>query len=250
MPTLKIEQDEFDNNPREWDNLGTMVCWHRNYKLGDEQPKMSGGAWMHMKLVELDMERRDKDGYYTEAWEDFVYDLERDEPAARAKAGKMLHDKWIVLPLYLYDHSGLSMSTSRGGWPFTCPWDTSTVGFIYVTKDKVREEFGWKRITRKRHERIVEYLRNEVSTYNQHLTGDVWYYIIEDDDGEYLESIGGLFGYDYAKEEGERELARFNKYAFFDWLFGLFFSIEERIEEEIDNEVRALGQPGPMLMYA
>jgi len=23
-------------NPREWDNLGTMVCFHKRYNLGDE----------------------------------------------------------------------------------------------------------------------------------------------------------------------------------------------------------------------
>jgi hypothetical protein len=250
MPTLKIEQDEFNCDPREWDNLGTMVSWHTHYTLGDEQPKMNAGAWMHMKLVEMDLERCDKNGYYTQQWEDFVYDLENDEPSARAKAWKMLSDRWIILPLYLYDHSGLSISTSRNGWPFNCPWDTSTIGWIYVTKEKVRDEYGWKRITSKRHERIVEYLRGEVATYNQYLSGDVWYYVIEDDDGEYLDSLGGLFGYEYAKKEGERALMRYSKYAFFDWLFGLFAQLEEQIEEEINEKVRAMGQVGPVLMYA
>jgi hypothetical protein len=32
---IKIVFDEDIWSPRDWDNLGTMVCWHRRYKLGD-----------------------------------------------------------------------------------------------------------------------------------------------------------------------------------------------------------------------
>jgi len=33
---LKIEQDTDPMNPRtDWDNLGTMVCFHKLYDLGD-----------------------------------------------------------------------------------------------------------------------------------------------------------------------------------------------------------------------
>ena len=34
---LSIYFDSCPTNPREWDNLGTMVCGHRRYDLGDEQ---------------------------------------------------------------------------------------------------------------------------------------------------------------------------------------------------------------------
>lgn len=37
--TIRSGQDDSPESPREWDNVGTMVCWHRHYKLGDEQPK-------------------------------------------------------------------------------------------------------------------------------------------------------------------------------------------------------------------
>ena len=32
---LVIEQDQFPEDPRSWDNLGTMLCCHREYQLGD-----------------------------------------------------------------------------------------------------------------------------------------------------------------------------------------------------------------------
>ena len=36
--TIKIEHDDYPDNPRDWDNAGEMVCWHRRYNLGDEEP--------------------------------------------------------------------------------------------------------------------------------------------------------------------------------------------------------------------
>lgn len=33
---IKIEADESPENPRDWDNLGSMYCLHRNYNLGDK----------------------------------------------------------------------------------------------------------------------------------------------------------------------------------------------------------------------
>lgn len=33
--TLTLHHDETPESPREWDNLGTITCWHRRYTLGD-----------------------------------------------------------------------------------------------------------------------------------------------------------------------------------------------------------------------
>ena len=33
--TIAIDYDSDPSNPREWDNFGTMVCFHRRYALGD-----------------------------------------------------------------------------------------------------------------------------------------------------------------------------------------------------------------------
>jgi hypothetical protein len=34
--TIEIHQDPDPQNPREWDNLGKMICFHRGYDLGDK----------------------------------------------------------------------------------------------------------------------------------------------------------------------------------------------------------------------
>jgi len=100
--------------------------------------------------------------------------------------------KYIVLPLYLYDHSGITMRTT----PFSCPWDSGQVGVIFVEKNKVREEYGWKVITAKRKEKILERLKGEVETYDQYLRGEV-YGFRKLVDGEEVDSCWGFYGSDH-----------------------------------------------------
>ena len=83
------------------------------------------------------------------------------------------------------------MSTGR----FSCPWDSGQVGFIYVSREKVRKEYGWKVITKEREERIYEILRGEVEVYDQYLTGQVYGYIVFEapnleDNPDILEDLG------------------------------------------------------------
>ena len=33
---IEVHQDESPESPRSWDNLGTMICFHRRYDLGDK----------------------------------------------------------------------------------------------------------------------------------------------------------------------------------------------------------------------
>lgn len=168
MVNIKIYHDEDGESPREWDNLGTMVCWHRNYILGDEEhpfPKNFDQEEVNRLLKELDTA--------------------------------------AILPLYLYDHSGITMSTSNGSYPFNCPWDSGWVGFIYVTKGDLRKELSKQRLSKKSIEYAKKVLQQEVETYDEYLTGQVFGYVVEDKSGEHLDSCWGFYGFDYCKQEAE-----------------------------------------------
>jgi len=144
MPTLEILPDQHAGTPRDWDNVGTMACWHRRYTLGDEQPGEDPDVW------------RDS--------------LDRDD---------------IVLPLYLYDHSGISMNTTG----YACPWDSGQVGWIYCSEATGIEECGGIGQT-------ANYLKCEVKTYSEYLEGSVYGFRLVDDGGEELDSCWGFYGYD------------------------------------------------------
>jgi hypothetical protein len=90
---------------------------------------------------------------------------------------ELAFDKYYIsLPLYLYDHSGITMNTTG----FSCRWDSGQVGFIYVSRSNVREEYGWNRITKAREQQILKYLEGEVETYDQFIRGDVYGFIAEE----------------------------------------------------------------------
>jgi len=83
----------------------------------------------------------------------------------------------IVLPLYLYDHSGITMSTSG----FSCPWDSGQVGVIHVSPERIRAEYGDDSPESREQARKV--LESEVKVYDQYLTGDVWGFVAEEIEG-------------------------------------------------------------------
>lgn len=161
--TVKLHWDQSPENPRgNGDFPAVMVCWHSRYQLGD------------------------KKALWAEPWND------PQEFFAWAKKSRA-----VVLPLYLYDHSGLSMSTGS----FSCPWDSGQVGFIYwdtVQADKCCGK-SWRQWTRARREKDM---RAQVEEYDMYLRGEVYGYTLHDSDENELEDSGwGFYGLEYAKQE-------------------------------------------------
>lgn len=142
---LTIEQDPDAESPREWDEYTTMVCAHDRYRLGDEQ---AVGFANH----------RDWDLYLKETILDGVEE-----------------DDVVWLPLYLYDHSGITMSTT----PFSSRWDSGQVGWIYANKDDLMGLTGVYDDNHFSDDKAYEVLENVVKTYDQYLTGNVYGYTLE-----------------------------------------------------------------------
>jgi hypothetical protein len=187
--TIRLEQDEHAESPREWENVGTMVCWHRRYNLGDEQPKVTPDEYLtrlareaSQRFAQLDDLRESAERRYCEKDLPMLRIQKWWESAREAALGRL-----ILLPLYLYDHSGITMSTGR----FSCPWDSGQVGFIYCTLEKARSE--WEGTDDEVRAKAEDCFRAEVRTYDNFLTGDVVTYTTETPDGEVIDSCGGFF---------------------------------------------------------
>jgi len=181
---INIEQDGDPESPREWDNLGTMVCWHNNYNLGD------GNG-----LDDVIDEVQSHSGYNLNM-DDCNHEAYRDitDPMVLISVIDKL-DSHLYLPLFLYDHSGISISASE----FSCRWDSGQIGFILISKNKIRSEYGVKRISKKLKKRIYSYLLNEVSTYDDYLQGEVYCYTTITDCGEEIGCCSGYYGYEHDK---------------------------------------------------
>lgn len=165
--TIEIGQDEYAESPREWDNLGYMVCQHSRYTLGDDNLEYHG--------------------------ESILDDLKRYIEVQGLKLSDI-----VYLPLYLYDHSGITMNTTG----FSCRWDSGQVGWIYVTKEQIRREYGVKRITKALREKVETVLKGEVATYDQYLTGEVYAWsILEGEDT--VEAVCGFYDYEQALLEAK-----------------------------------------------
>ncbi|MDX1421568.1 MAG: hypothetical protein R3322_00420 [Kiloniellales bacterium] len=155
---IKVLHDDYPASPREWENIGVMVCWHDRYRLGDEQ----------VREPQLCVD---------------------DLPAGT-----------VVLPLWLYDHGGITMSAGSEN-PFSCEWDSGVVGIIYATPERIQREFGasWSRDV------VIAVLKAEVKVYDDYLTGNCWSFVIEKDvpaceccgataAPEIMDSCGGFYG--------------------------------------------------------
>lgn len=100
-----------------------------------------------------------------------------------------------VLPVYMYDHSGITINTTG----FSCPWDSGQIGIIYVTDEKIREEYRWKRLTKKRRAFIRDLLKGEIADLDTYLRGEIYGYRLFDESGEEIDSCWGFFGDDPKK---------------------------------------------------
>lgn len=188
---LIVERDDYPDNPRNRHNVGTMVCFHSRYDLGDKHyygspaeflldllndadlGSIDGAArenileagsgifeevyhfWLETQCKQdvrdvLDFLRDEYEGFSMESigrflarknWDLFCVswlsprDIEVNELYDLVRAT----DKYVILPLYLYDHSGITISTV----PFSCPWDSGQVGWIYAPKDTFRKATGY-----------------------------------------------------------------------------------------------------------
>lgn len=173
---IEIIPDENASNPRtEWDNFGHMVCSHKRYDLGDTEKYEVG------KPAPIDFDEFN-------SWDEVAEHLRKVRKAI------------IILPLYLYDHSGITMSTGS----FNDRWDSRQVGFIYCTKEDILKNWGVKSVhTKVKYGKggkiealkyAEELLRGEVETYDDYLTGNVYGFNVTDADGEDI-ADGSVWGY-------------------------------------------------------
>lgn len=157
--------DEHPTSPREWDCFGKIIAWHPNYSLGE---------------INLNKPTMDE---VNEAMETPI----------------------VVLAIYCYEHSGITISTGNNQYPFNDIWDSGQVGFIYVDREAILKEFDVTEITKEIVEKAKSILQSEIETFDLYLTGQVFGYVVEKD-GDFVDSCWGFYEQDYMVKEAESSI--------------------------------------------
>lgn len=197
--TVDVKYDEYPTSPRmEFDNVSTMYCWSRRYRLGDESTPIEDVAGELLESMEHDSmveylskffvvtseSETDEFGYVWDCYyidgDMFVTISETDDvydDILECLGDLLSFDELVELvkglvpvfrTLYLYDHSGISISGSsfKGRAPHAS-WDSGVVGIAIITNEKLKEEG----LTVEQGEACID---SEIETYDMYLRGSVF----------------------------------------------------------------------------
>jgi hypothetical protein len=173
---VRIFPDEIAESPRSDTNLGIMALFHNRYTFPNE----------------ADIKADDFGG-----WQEMEKYLVKEKKAV------------IILPVYLYEHSGLYFKI--GSWHGLLPqghaeFDSGQVGFIYATQKQLDEWYG-KISQKEKLKKAEEDFKAEVDTYTQYSNGDIYGFKITDvRTGKDLDSCWGFYGIDEAKEGAKENI--------------------------------------------
>lgn len=177
---IEIHHDTDSESPREWDNFGTIWTFQRRYNSPDKTPYSDP--------------RECLEGLAHDLFGTSCPDLDRLDDSGLLE---LVRRRAVVLPVYCYEHGNIAYST--GG--FSCPWDSGQVGWTFATKAEILENWGGKILTPARRAKAAKLLSAEVETYSQYANGEVYGYVLQDENGETLDSLWGMYGFEYVQEE-------------------------------------------------
>ena len=176
----ELVYDQDATNPREGDNLGTILI------------APSKAHWVTSQDDVIDTSIPQGNNPFKH-WEN----LRREQLKIKKS------DIAIAYPITKHEHGGISLSLG-----YKSGWDCGVVGFIYVTKNTLRECYGVKRITKGILEHAKNCMQSELGMLTAWLNGEVYgweikEYALTDDGLEWeevgiLESCGGYFDQEQA----------------------------------------------------
>ena len=169
--------DQHADNPRECDNLGTILI----------APRLS--HWIANRDSAVDTSIPFGNSPY-EHWDNI-----RREQLKKSEIA-------IAYPITKYEHSEISLQLGHKSG-----WDYCVIGFIYVTKETLRKEYGVKRITKSIIERTKNCIQSELDMLTAWLNSDCYGWQIKEyaltDDGldwEEVDTLDNCWGY-FDKEQ-------------------------------------------------
>lgn len=156
--------------------LNNVIYWDSRDPIADQDDwdYVKDAIWEDIEKARLGGDR----SIASKAWDAYriLQKVRKNYDSVSEWISDLVDEYFCVLDLYLYDHSGITMSTR----PFSCPWDSGKVGFIYAPWDPKAPSGKEGRphgITDP--EALKAALVQEVKTFDLYLTGQVYGFEIE-----------------------------------------------------------------------
>jgi hypothetical protein len=164
--TLTIEPDEDSENPEAWGNDDCfLVAGHRDFHVDHKFWKKAG-----IKLSARELR-------------DSLEEGTKEDPSS-------FLGTYHIFGIEAYIHSYIVLAISNeGGFPDR-KWDVSQLGYVLVEKDG--------NMSRVKAKAMAEGL---IGNWNIYLSGDIWRWKIEKDNGEFEDACSGYYGVEHCREE-------------------------------------------------
>lgn len=168
---IEYDLDGSYSNPRDWDHNSKFITFEKSHDSPDENPFNTWDDMLKSFGVKWDEDKK----------RDMYGDLAQLEAKALAKGT-------VILPVWKYDHSGVSYAAAERN-PFPDKrWDSSLVGVVYEKRD------------RRNIDQVKDMLKAEVKEYDQWQRGDIYRYTEYDKHGDYVDDLGGFYNIEDIKD--------------------------------------------------
>jgi len=129
------------------------------------------------------------------------------------EAREMMEADPCIVPLAYYEHGNCLWMVAEGPHPagVEFQWDGTRFAGIWIPDDWVRESYQGQD-SKTRQQWMVERAASCCKVYTKWCNGEIYYFVVTDEDDEVVDSCSGMYSLeyciDYAREAAESAVAR------------------------------------------
>lgn len=175
---LRITQDDFAENPMEWEQLGTILTWEDSYESPCRNDYSSPEEFVDDYLGEDSYEKIENN---SNSLVDFMKDIQN----------KFDKKGYLIYPVTRFEHSLVEYYIGLGGG-----FDSGLIGFAIVSKDEVRQMYNTKDIYKST---VQADFSQQLEIYTDYVNGEVYRFSLMDMEQNVIDNCSGFYGTEFDK---------------------------------------------------